>query len=332
MLPPRSVNPEGDRMTVTTPRCRLLALAGAFALASAACTPAPPAATGDRPTGDTAAADPSTTAPADVHRFQIGSLQAAVLRDGAITVPNDGSTLAMGQAKAEVDALLQAAGVATDPLELSIQGLLVQAGDRVVLFDTGVGAATWADGGRLPQSLQAAGIEPAAVTDVFISHLHGDHIGGLVNDDNAPAFPNATVRMTAAEWDALQGEEGQEALVQAIAPQVDTFTPGTADIVPGVSAVAVDGHTPGHSAYLVGDGAARLLYIGDSAHHHVISVQRPRWTIQYDRNAALAEDSREALLARLADESLMVSSPHFPFPGVGRIERRDDSFAWVPAP
>src|SRR5690606_5749918 len=118
---------------------------------------------------------------------------------------------------------------------------------------------------------------------------------------------------------------------QAIAPQVETFAPGAQDIVPGVSAVAVDGHTPGHSGYLVADGDARLLYIGDSAHHHVISVQRPRWTIQFDRDPVLAEDSREAPLARLADESLMVSSPHFPFPGVGRIERRGDSFAWVPA-
>src|SRR5690606_33975119 len=107
----------------------------------------------------------------DVHRFSIGSLQAAVLRDGGISVPNDGTVIAMGEDKAEVDALLAAAGVATDPLQLSIQGLLVQGGERVILFDTGIGAAEWADGGRLLQSLQAAGVEPEQVTDVFISHL-----------------------------------------------------------------------------------------------------------------------------------------------------------------
>lgn len=322
-------------MTAAAPRHRLLALAGAIAIACAACAPAPPpapASMDDRPVKDEATAEATSAAASDVHRFAIGTLQAAVLRDGGITVPNDGSTIAMGQPKAEVDALLQAAGLATDPLQLSMQGLLVQAGERVLLFDTGAGAAEWADGGRLLQSLQAAGFEPAAVTDVFISHLHGDHVGGLVDGDNRPAFPNATVRMTAPEWQALQADEGQAALAQAIAPQVETFAPGAADIVPGVSAVAVDGHTPGHSAYLVEDGDARLVYIGDSAHHHVISVQRPRWTIQFDRDAPLAEDSREALLARLADESLPVASPHFPFPGVGRIERRDDGFVWVPAP
>ncbi|MGY1410712.1 MBL fold metallo-hydrolase [Luteimonas sp. A611] len=268
----------------------------------------------------------------DVHRFTIGALQAAVLRDGDITLPNDGSIVAMGEPKAEVDALLAAAGESTDPLRLAIQGLLVEAGERVVLFDTGVGAAEWADGGRLLPSLRAAGFEPAQVTDVFISHAHQDHVGGLVDGDGQPAFPNATVRLSEPEWAALRADEGQAALAQAIAPQVQAFAPGVQDVVPGVSAVPVDGHTPGHSAYLIGEGDARLLYIGDSAHHHVISVQRPRWTIQFDGDAPLAEDSREALLARAADEALPVSSPHFPFPGVGRIERRDHGFAWVPAP
>jgi glyoxylase-like metal-dependent hydrolase (beta-lactamase superfamily II) len=255
-----------------------------------------------------------------------------VLRDGDITLPNDGSIIAMGQPKAEVDALLTAAGEPADPLRLAIQALLVEAGERVVLFDTGAGAAEWADGGRLPQSLRAAGFEPAQVTDVFISHAHQDHVGGLVDGAGQPAFPNATVRLSEPEWSALQADEGQAALARAIAPQVQAFAPGAQDVVPGVSALAVDGHTPGHSAYLVGEGEARLLYIGDSAHHHVISVQRPRWTIQFDRDAPLAEDSREALLARAADEALPVHSPHFPFPGVGRVERRDAGYAWVPAP
>lgn len=312
-------------MTIAS-RHRLLALAGAIALACAACGQPPAQAQAQAP-----AAEAAPEASPDVHRFSIGSLSAAMLRDGTITLPNDGSIVAMGEPRAEVDALLEAAGEATDPLQLSIQGLLVEAGERVILFDTGAGQAEWADGGRLPRSLQAAGVEPAQVTDVFISHLHGDHVGGLVDGDGRPAFANARVRMSEPEWAALQADEGQAALAQAIAPQVETFAPGAQDIVPGVSAVAVDGHTPGHSGYLVADGDARLLYIGDSAHHHVISVQRPRWTIQFDRDPVLAEDSREALLARLADESLMVSSPHFPFPGVGRIERRGDSFAWVPA-
>ena len=315
----------------TTPRHGLLALAGAIAIACAACAQqaAPPPAAAE-PVATEAEAAPAPSP--DAHRFTIGALQATALRDGDITVRNDGSVIAMGESKDEVDALLEAAGEPTDTLQLSIQGLLVEAGNRVILFDTGAGAASFADGGRLPQSLRAAGFEPSQVTDVFISHLHQDHVGGLVDGDGQPAFANATVRMSAPEWEALRADTGQAALAKAIAPQVETFQPGAQDVVPGVSALVVDGHTPGHSAYLVGDDRTRLLYIGDSAHHHVISVQRPRWTIQFDGDAPLAEDSREALLARAADEALLVHSPHFPFPGLGRIERNDDGFVWVPAP
>ena len=136
-------------MTDFAPRHRLLALAGAIAIACAACAPtppAPPASMDDRPTKDEATADAATASSSDVHRFEIGTLQAAVLRDGGITVPNDGSTIAMGEPRAEVDALLQAAGLATDPLQLSMQGLLVQAGE------SGVAAGTLAERLGVPAS------------------------------------------------------------------------------------------------------------------------------------------------------------------------------------
>ena len=307
-----------------------LLLTAAMALVLSACdrSGSQPAATATAPTqGAAAPAEPA--AHPDVHRFAIGALQAAMLRDGDIRVPNDGGIVALGQPKAEVDALLRAAGQPLETLHLSVQSLLVRHGDRVILFDSGAGDAAFADGGRLPASLRAAGIEPAAVTDIFISHAHGDHVGGLLDGEGQPAFANAVVRLSAPEWAALRAEASQQALATAIAPRVQAFAPGATDIVPGVSAVVVDGHTPGHSAYEVVDGDARLIYIGDSAHHHVISVQRPRWTIQFDGNAPLAEDSREALLARAADASLLLAAPHFPFPGLGRIERRDGGYTWV---
>lgn len=307
-------------------------LAAILALALAACAEAP------APAEPIVAPDPPATEPgaeaaaaADVHRFAIGTLDAVVLRDGDIAFPNDGTVLALGQPKADVDALLSAAGEPVDTVHLSVQSLLVRSGARVILFDTGAGDAAFADAGRLPDSLRAAGIAPSDVTDIFVSHAHADHVGGLVDDAGKPAFANATVRLSVPEWQALQADTDQRALAQAIAPRVEAFAPGAADVLPGVSAVAVDGHTPGHSAYLIADGDARLLYIGDSAHHHVVSVQRPRWTIRFDGDAPLAEASREALLARAADDSLPVHSPHFPFPGLGRIERRDAGFAWVPA-
>jgi len=278
-------------------------------------------------------ASPRATAPeasADTFRFTIGALDAVALKDGDIDAPNDGKTFALGRSTEEVAALLAAAGEPTDVLHLSVQPLLVRDGSRVLLFDTGAGDVEWARGGRLPASLRAAGVEPSQVTDIFISHRHADHVGGLLAADGAPAFPNATVHLTTAEWAGIQADADDAALAAAIAPRVAAFEPGT-ELVPGmVTAVVDDGHTPGHSAYLITSGNERLLYIGDTAHHFVVSVQRPEWTVDYDMDAPLAQKRRRELLQRAADENTRVYAVHFPFPGLGRFEARDDNFAWVP--
>lgn len=310
------------------------ALAAVMVAGLAACdrpAPAEPAA----PAADVAAAPaPTDTAPAatgeDFYRFKVGTLDATVLRDGTITLPNDGKVIAMGEPKEAVDAVLTAAGQPTDQFTLNVQALLVRIGDRVVLFDTGAGKAAFADGGRLLQSLGAAGIVASQVTDVLISHAHGDHIGGLRDADGKPAFPAAKVRMSAPEWQAMQKDASAADTVAAISAQVETFEPG-ADVLPGVTSVPVAGHTPGHTAYDIADGDAHLLVIGDTAHHSVISVQQPTWTIQFDGDADTAEASREALLKRAAEEGLDLWSPHFPYPGVGRVIRGDDGYRWTPA-
>lgn len=307
------------------------ALALALTVLVAACgVSAPPPATVDAPPPPLDIAASQAPDSADIHRFTIGNLQAAVLRDGDIRFPNDGKTLAVGEPKADVDAVLSKAGEPTDTVHLAVQALLVRSGDRVLLFDTGAGDAQFADAGRLPASLRAAGVEPDQVTDIFISHAHGDHVGGLLDAAGSLRFANATVYLSAPEWAALQADTANAALAAAIRPRVDAFAPG-AELLPGVvTAVEVDGHTPGHSAYEIVDGDARLLYIGDAAHHYAVSVQRPQWTIAFDGDAPVAEASREALLARAADSGVTVASPHFPFPGLGHIVRRDDMFAWAP--
>lgn len=294
-----------------------------------------------RPPSETTAAATAEPAPAahddarpdasaDVFRFRIGALEAIALRDGGIDAPNDGKTFALGHSTDEVAALLAAAGQPTDVLHLGIEPLLVRDGARVLLFDTGAGNVAWADGGRLPASLRAAGVDPSQVTDVFISHRHPDHVGGLVTPDGALAFPNATVHLTTTEWAGMQADPGSADLAAAIAPKVAAFAPG-AELVPGtVTAVVDDGHTPGHSAYLVTSGDARLLYIGDTVHHFVVSVQRPEWTVDYDMDAPLAERHRREFLQRAADEGTRVYAVHFPFPGLGRFEAKDDGFVWVP--
>lgn len=291
------------------------------------CSERQPAATGTAAPAATTASQPVSP---DVLRFRIGALDAVALKDGDIEVANDGKTFGVGQPADDVAALLAAAGQPTNVLHLSIQPLLVHSGARILLFDTGAADASFARAGRLPDSLRAAGVEPSQVTDVFLSHRHADHVSGLLTREGTPAFPNATIHLTATEWEAMQGDGNAAALVAAISPKVATFQPD-AQIVPGtVTAVAVDGHTPGHSAYEIASGEERLLYIGDTAHHYVVSVQRPEWTVQFDRDAPLAQASRRALLQRAADDKLRLYAVHFPFPGLGRVEVQGDSFVWVP--
>ncbi|UNK48948.1 MBL fold metallo-hydrolase [Lysobacter sp. S4-A87] len=288
---------------------------------------APAGATPEAPTATAATAVPATQ---DVFRFKVGTLDAVALEDGDIDAANDGKTFAVGQAPADVAALLTAAGQPTDMLHLSIQPLLVRSGAQVLLFDTGAGDVSWARAGRLQASLRAAGVEPAQVTDIFLSHQHQDHTGGLLARDGTLAFANAAIHVSAAEWASLKGDGDAAALVAAMTPKVVTFQPG-ATVIPGVvTAVDVAGHTPGHSAYEIQSGSERLLYIGDAAHHFVISVQRPDWTVQYDQDAPRAQASRRALLQRAADGNLRVYSVHFPFPGLGHFKAQGDSFVWVP--
>lgn len=307
-----------------TAHFKLAAAAAALSALMAACSPA---------AEKTEASDTTATAvraSADVQPFKVGALDVIALRDGGMTgVPNDNKILAVDRTPEEVSAVLTAAGLPGDSFDLSIQPLLVRDGDAVVLIDAGAGAGMGAGAGKLPASLASAGVQPGQVTDVLISHGHGDHVGGLVTADGALTFPNATIRMTEAEWTAIKADPALAALVTAITPKVQTFAPG-AQVTPSIKAYAIDGHTPGHTGYEIASGGERLIYIGDMAHHSVISVQRPDWRIQFDADAPTAQASRKAVFGRAADENLKIYAVHFPFPGVGRVRREGETFVWVP--
>jgi glyoxylase-like metal-dependent hydrolase (beta-lactamase superfamily II) len=318
-------------MRTNAPHLLFLATLSAALLAGCSKTAeepaAPPAAAETPPVAEAAPAPVSTS----VKSFAIGDLQAFALKDGDIEQPNDNSVFGVGLKPEDVAALLTAAGQPTDKLHLSVQPLLVKSADKTLLFDTGASGNFGPGAGKLAASLAEANIDAASVTDVFISHSHGDHVGGLLNAEGGLAFPNAAIHISKPEWKALSSdkEDYSKKLSAAIKDKVVAFTPG-ADLVPGVvKAVEVKGHTPGHSAYLIGAGPDSILYVGDSMHHFVVSVQKPDWDIVWDADRKTGHTSRAALIADSAAKGQRIYAVHFPFPGIGKFEKRGEEHVWV---
>ncbi|HKS55138.1 MAG TPA: MBL fold metallo-hydrolase [Steroidobacteraceae bacterium] len=325
---------------------RLVAVILATALAACATRP-------DAPDREQAAAKASEAAgksqnpekapavkPSDARNFTLGEFAATALRDGTVSFPNDNKIFGVGHTPAEVAQVLSSAGQPTDKLELSVQPLLVRTAERVMLFDTGAGSNFGPAAGRLLQSMAETGFAPVTVTDIFISHAHGDHVGGLVNAAGELNFPNAAIHISAPEWAYLKGLTPEAAvqigisnpaaLIAAITPKVVEFAPDSA-IVPGVvKAVAIRGHTPGHSGYLISARRIALLYVGDAVHHFVISLRKPQWPNSFDGDKETAQASRSNLLSDLAKSGQLVYAVHFPFPGLGKIQRQGEGYVWIP--
>lgn len=258
--------------------------------------------------------------------FKIGKIDAVVLRDADFVAANDGKTFGIGEGIPAVAAVLKAAGALGDRIQLGVGGLLVRTPGHVVVIDTGLGPAA---AGKLIASLRLAGVQPGQVTDIFISHSHGDHVGGLLTADGKSAFPTAAIRMHAAEWTFLKGTAENARLAAAIGPQVKTFDKA-GPVIPGVAALPNPGHTPGHTTYRVGTAPNSLRTLGDTAHSHILSLAKPGWAIAFDTDKAAGEAARRKTLTELAGSHERVWAPHFPWPSVGSVIVKGDGFAWVP--
>lgn len=258
--------------------------------------------------------------------FKLGELQLWSLRDAGYVIANDGKTFGLDAGAEAVAGTLRGAKARDDRITLSVNALLVRSGEHLVLIDTGLGAQGH---GALLGSLRQAGFGPEQVTDVLLTHSHGDHIGGLVDAQGRLVFARATVHLAPAEWDWVRSKPEEARLAAALAAHVAPAHPGEV-VVPGIVSLGVTGHTPGHMAYEISSGTARLLDIGDTAHSSIVSLAHPEWTMFFDNDQERGKSSREALLGRLAADHELVFAPHFPYPGVGFIVRSGTGYAWQP--
>ncbi|MDI7864120.1 MBL fold metallo-hydrolase [Rhizobiaceae bacterium n13] len=258
--------------------------------------------------------------------FTLGDFRITALRDAVNVVPNDGSVFGADVGPEAVAEVLTKAGQPTEAITLSVDALLAQRGGEAILIDTGVGPTI---PGALASSLTLAGIAPEEVTAVLITHVHSDHIGGLITEDGRPAFKHAVIKISEPDWEWLQKQPAMAELSRVIAPQVKTFKPGE-DVAMGIKSVRIPGHTPGHVGYMISSQGETLLDVGDTAHSSIISLAKPDWAMGYDTDVAVGRTSRREVLAQLARVHQLVFAPHFPYPGVGWIVSTNDHFEWLP--
>ena len=272
------------------------------------------------------------------HRFNIGTMTAAIVSDGPLVLPR-AVRIFKGPAEAAMDAALGSTGPAADKVQVEHNCLLLRAGGKLALFDNGRGSSKLfgPDSGQLLGSLAEAGIDPAAIDALVLTHAHSDHCWGTMGDDGTPNYPNATIYMAQDElafWESdPPGERRERSLAGVrkhllpLRDRIKLIRDGE-EFLPGVQAWATPGHTPGHMAYLF-DGGWCLT--GDVAFHDPLSFVFPDAESAFDTDPAEAIATRHRLLARLADEKLAVIGYHYPWPGLGHIERVGGTFRFVGA-
>ena len=275
------------------------------------------------------------------YRFKIGDIEVTAVNDGFARRPLDGFVR-----NAELDDVKKAMAerfLPTDALPIPFTTLVLRTGGKTVLIDTGNGDSGAPTSGSWMANFKAAGFDPAAIDTVVISHFHGDHINGMRLKDGTAVFPKAQVLVPEAEWafwmdDARQanppealkgGFAGVKRVFGPIAKDVERFADGK-EVVPGVTAIATPGHTPGHTSFRIASGDKALVAMSDVTNHPALFVRNPDWSAVFDMDADMARATRRRMLEMAATDKVQVSFYHAPFPATGHIAKEGSSYAFVP--
>lgn len=278
---------------------------------------------------------------AGFHRFTMGSFEITVILDGMR--PGDGPYPTFGgdQDEASVEALMEQNFLPPKRMVNQFNPVLVNTGTELVLFDTGMGPDGRAAGmGQLTRRLADSGYSPSDVTMVVLTHMHGDHINGLMEGDQ-PAFIGARYVAGQAEWDfwtspdrtGTPAENNAKAVQAKVVPLEEkmSFIAEDTAVTPGVTSMAAFGHTPGHMIYRLESGGKNLFLTADTANHFVASLQKPDWEVAFDIDKAAAAETRKRVFGMLAADKHPFIGYHMPHPSVGFVEPLDGGFRFVPA-
>ena len=275
-------------------------------------------------------------------RFMVGSFEVTVISDGTVKLPMN--KLLAGKPE-KTSAALKRAFLA-DEVETSVNTFLVNTGTKLVLIDTGAASLFGPTLGNLLPNLKAAGYQPEQIDEIYITHMHPDHVGGLISN-GAIAFPNAKLRIDKADTDFWLDEAKMKAAPESAkgffqgamasvnpylaAKKLETFS-GETQLVPGIRAQPSHGHTAGHTTYVVESDGQKLVLWGDLLHAAALQFADPGVAIQFDTDQKAAIAERKKADADAAKNGYLVGITHVSFPGVGHVRTAPGGkgYEWLP--
>jgi glyoxylase-like metal-dependent hydrolase (beta-lactamase superfamily II) len=295
-----------------------------------------------------AAVPPAGAQAPGFYRYKVGSYECTSINDGALSFPLP-DTFVTNVPKAEALAAAEAAYMPKGMITVPFNPQLINTGSKLVLIDSGMGVASFEATkgavGRTLQNLAAAGIDPASIDVVLISHLHPDHANGIRAADGALAFPNAEIMVPAKDWEFWTSDENSakaqssemmknyfanvKKTFAGIESKVTKYDWGK-EVAPGITSIAAPGHTPGHTAFAVASGDSKVLIQSDVTNIPEFFLRNPDWHVAYDVDPDQAQITRHKFYDMAAAEKATVIGFHFTFPSIGHVEKDGNKYRLVP--